>query len=81
MAKGIDVRAAIQSGDAEALRRLLAEDKSRANTLIRRGKNDCILTHPLYYVSDMLFEGTLKKGQGIATDRMIAPSLSYSATK
>ena len=36
MAKDIDVRAAIQSGDAEALRRLLTEDKSRVNALIRQ---------------------------------------------
>jgi hypothetical protein len=59
----MDVKTAIQSGDSESLRRLLTEDKSRANALIRWGKNDCILTHPLHYVSDMLFGGTLKKGK------------------
>jgi ankyrin repeat protein len=63
MAKDMDVKTAIQSGDAEVLRRLLEEDKSRANALVRWGKNDCILTHPLHYVSDMLFWGTLKKGK------------------
>jgi hypothetical protein len=58
----MDVRTAIQNGDAEALRRLLGEDAARANALVRWGKDNCILTHPLHYVSDMLFEGVLKKG-------------------
>jgi hypothetical protein len=58
-----DVQTAIQKGDADALRRLLAEDRSRSNTLIRWGRKDCTLTHPLHYVSDMLFEGTLEKGK------------------
>lgn len=58
----MDVKTAIRSGDAETLRRLLAEDPSRANTLIRWGKGDSIFTHPLHYVSDMLFEGSLPKG-------------------
>ena len=53
-----DMRAAIQTGDAESLRRLLTADASRANALIRWGRNECILTHPLHYVSDMLLEGT-----------------------
>ncbi len=66
MANDIDVKAAIQSGDDEALRRLLTEDESRANVLIRWGKDDCILTHPLHYVSDMLFEGTLKGGKELS---------------
>jgi hypothetical protein len=57
-----DMRAAIQTGDAESLRRLLTADASRANALIRWGRKECILTHPLHYVSDMLFEGTLKRG-------------------
>jgi hypothetical protein len=59
----MDVKTAIQDGDAEALRVLLAEDVSRANALIQWGANDCVLTHPLHYVSDMLFDGTLKKGR------------------
>jgi ankyrin repeat protein len=33
-----------------------------ANALIAWGKNDCHRTHPLHYVSDMLFNGTLPKG-------------------
>ena len=56
------VKTAIESGDAVALQRLLAEDATCANTLIRWGKNDSILTHPLHYVCDMLFEGTLERG-------------------
>lgn len=62
MANEKTVKAAIEIGDAETLRRLLAEDPSRANALVRWGKNDSILTHPLHYVCDMLFEGTLAKG-------------------
>jgi hypothetical protein len=57
------VRAAIESGDAEALQRLLAEDASRANALVRWGEADRISTHPLHYVSDMLFNGILAKGR------------------
>src|SRR5260370_36447201 len=63
MANAMDVKTAIQNGDAGTLRRLLIEDSSRANVLVHWGKNDCVLTHPLHYVSDMLFEGTLQKGK------------------
>ena len=56
----MDVKAAIDSGDSVALRRLLSEDSSRSNELIRWGK---CLTHPLHYISDMLFSGTLQKGK------------------
>lgn len=62
----MDVKAAIRAGDAETLGRLLSEDAGRADTLIYWGKNDCILTHPLHYVSDMLFEGTLSRGKELA---------------
>jgi hypothetical protein len=63
MALDIDMKAAIRSGDVEALRRLLAEDASRANALIHWGRNDGIHTHPLHFVADMLFEGTLERGK------------------
>jgi ankyrin repeat protein len=56
----MDVKTAIQNGNAEALRSLLTEDASRANALIRWGVNDGNLTHPLHYVSDMLFQKSLK---------------------
>ena len=58
----MDVKAAIDNGDSAALRRLLSEDSSRANELIRWGK---CLTHPLHYISDMLFNGTLQKGKDV----------------
>jgi ankyrin repeat protein len=58
----MDVKTAIQVGDIQALKRLLGEDASRSNALIRWGRKGCLLTHPLHYVSDMLFEGTLQKG-------------------
>jgi hypothetical protein len=56
----MDVKTAIENGDAETLRYLLREDTSRANALIRWGT---VLTHPLHYISDMLFEGILKCGK------------------
>jgi len=56
----MDVKAAIENGDSATLRRLLSEHPPRANELIRWGK---CLTHPLHYISDMLFAGTLQKGK------------------
>jgi uncharacterized protein len=58
----MNVKAAIHRGDATALRALLEEDASRANALIRWGENRRNYTHPLHYVSDMVFNGTLKRG-------------------
>ena len=57
------IKQAIQEGDAVALKRLLAEDPSRANGLIIWGPENTIQTHPLHFVSDMLFAGTLKRGE------------------
>src|ERR1700760_52858 len=57
----MDVKNAIRKGDATALRLLLAEDTSRADELIRWGEDDSILTHPLHFVSDMLFQNILKR--------------------
>src|SRR5436305_4900231 len=59
----MDVKTAIRNGDADTLRHLLIEDSSWANALVHWGENDCVLTHPLHYVSDMLFAGTLQKGK------------------
>lgn len=67
----MDIKTAIRNGDAEALRRLLSEDSSRANALIRWGVNDRVLTHPLHYVSDMLFEGELQKGKELPLVRAL----------
>jgi hypothetical protein len=59
----MDVKTAIRNGDIDALQRLLREDSSRANALVHWGKCQ---THPLHYVSDMLFEGTLQRGKELA---------------
>jgi hypothetical protein len=61
----MDVKTAIRHGDAAALRQLLADDSSRANELIRWGERKPCFTHPLHFISDMLFEGTLPQGKEI----------------
>jgi hypothetical protein len=60
-----DVKQAIQAGDADRLRELLAADRSRADAPIRWGRNDCISTHPLHYVSDAIVEGILDKAKAL----------------
>jgi hypothetical protein len=60
-----DVKTAIQRGDAEGLRRLLAEDPSLANAPIRWGENGHLKSPPLHFVSDMIWEGTLAFGREI----------------
>jgi hypothetical protein len=59
----MDVKTAIETGDAAALRRLLAQVPTLANELIRWGKDCRITTHPLHCVSDMRFEGRLQRGK------------------
>jgi hypothetical protein len=59
----MDVKTAIETGDAAALRRLLTDLPARADELIGWGKDCHIATHPLHYISDMLFENTLQKGK------------------
>ena len=59
MKTDMDMKTAVRRGDADTVWLLLAEDVSYANALILRGKNGCVHTHPLHFVSDMLFEGTL----------------------
>ena len=69
----MDVKTAIQHGDAGALRSLLADDPSRADALIRWGDNGSILTHPLHYISDMLFQNVLKRKDALPlVDALIA---------
>lgn len=58
-----DVKTAIQRGDARLLRQVLAEHPSRANEMIRWGKDNHLSTHPLHFVSDMVWDGTLSLGQ------------------
>lgn len=62
---GMDVKTAIQNGDADALRLLLREQPSLANELIRWGDRSICLTHPLHYISDVRFEGKLANGAEI----------------
>jgi hypothetical protein len=45
----IDVKTAVQNGDAEALKCQLSDQPSRANEVIHRG-NKC-LAHPLHFNS------------------------------
>jgi hypothetical protein len=59
----MDIKTAIRRGDADAVRLLLAQNVSRANALIRRGKNGRVQAHPLHFISDMLLEGTLARGK------------------
>lgn len=57
------MKVAIETGDPGALCSLLAEESTRANKLIQWGRNCEIRTHPLHYISDMLFDGTLERGK------------------
>jgi len=57
----MEIKTAIETGDAGRLRRLLDAERTRANALVRWGKNGCNRTHPLHYVSDKVFDGTLQR--------------------
>jgi uncharacterized protein len=59
----MDIKTAIESANVEVLQRLLAEDPSRADALITWGDRSQIHTHPLHYISDLLFQGKLEKGK------------------
>jgi uncharacterized protein len=59
----MDVKTAIETSDVAALRRLVTDLPARADELIPWGKDCHIATHPLHYISDMLFENTLQKGK------------------
>jgi hypothetical protein len=61
----MDVKRAIETGDADMLRELLTKAPARANELIRWGDKHVCFTHPLHFVSDMLFEKRLLKGNEI----------------
>ena len=60
-----DVKEAIHAGDVDRLRDLLTADRARAHALIRWGRNDCIGTHPLHYISDVIFEGILDRAKAV----------------
>jgi Ankyrin repeats (3 copies) len=60
----VDVRTALRSGDAEALRRILAADPAQANALVCYGDHCRKATHhPLHYISDLVFNGVLPEGK------------------
>ena len=61
----MDMRTAIETMDAAALGRLLADDPALANGLISWGedKGHRNLTHPLHYICDVLFADAAKKGR------------------
>ncbi len=67
----MDVKTAIETGDAAALRRLLAEDPARANAPIRWGSPECA-SHPLHFICDVVFHGTLP---GEDSQRLLAEAL------
>jgi hypothetical protein len=61
----MDIKRAIETGDAAALRELLIATPTRANELIHWGEKKACFTHPPHFVSDMLFAGRLSKGKAI----------------
>jgi hypothetical protein len=65
----MDVKAAIESMNAPALRRLLADDPAQANALISWGEDigtgQRNLTHPLHYISDVLFADRSRSGSEV----------------
>ena len=65
MTPDMDVKTAIDTGDAKQLGSLLDADRARANVVVRWGKNGCNRTHPLHYVSDKVFDGTLSRDQAL----------------
>ncbi len=62
----MDVKTAIETGHLVALRQLLVQDPTLANICIRWGRDGEILTHPLHYVSDMLFNGRLERAKAVS---------------
>jgi len=61
----MEIKRAIETGDAAALRELLIASPTRANELIHWGEKKVCFTHPLHFVSDMLFAGRLPKGKEV----------------
>jgi len=65
------VKTAIEGGDVAALQRLLAANPGFVNTTIRWGKNDEILTQPLHFVCDKVFDGTLPAERAVLLARAL----------
>ena len=59
----MDLKTAIETANVTALRELLAADPTLANRHVVWGKDREIQSHPLHFVSDKLFDGTLDKSR------------------
>ena len=59
----MNIRTAIETGDVTALRKLLAVNPNAANEHVVWGVEKDIRTHPLHFVSDKLFDGTLDRNR------------------
>lgn len=57
----MDVRTAIETGDAAMLQHLLAMDPACANTPVRWGERCELTSHPLHFICDKVFDGTLSR--------------------
>ena len=55
----MDIRTIIEAGDVAALQQVLATEPAWANTPIHWGQNDEIVTQPLHFLCDKVFDGTL----------------------
>lgn len=67
----MDVRKAIEAGDVVALQALLAANPGSANAPIRWGNNDEIVTQPLHFVCDKVFDRTLTQEQSAMLARAL----------
>jgi uncharacterized protein len=56
------MKAAIDAANAHELRRLLTESPALADESVVWGEREHLRTHPLHYVCDKLFDGTIRKG-------------------
>ena len=65
MASGMTTQTAIDAGDVEGLSRALAGLPGSANELISWGPGGKNVTHPLHYVSDMVFERAISERVGL----------------
>jgi ankyrin repeat protein len=62
----MNARLAIDAGDANALRQLLAQSPQLADEQVRWGEQEQLRTHPLHYVCDKSFDKTITDEQALA---------------
>lgn len=67
----MDVKAAIDAGDAAALERILASDPERANAPVLWADNHEHLTHPIHYICDKVFARALTADQSVSLARAL----------